>query len=85
MALHTACRIALIAFGTVALRGVLDGAEFQAALVLAMKFGAAFFGIGLIIGELAGRLVEDMVMVNIKKLTDDDTSGDSNIELSAEL
>lgn len=84
MALHTACRLALIAFATVALRGVLDGSEFQAALLLAIKVGAIFFGIGLITGELARRLTEDMVAAKIRKVIDDNTPTDSNQQLSAD-
>ena len=84
MALHTACRLALIAFATIALRGVLDGSEFQTVLILAIKIGAAFFGIGLIIGELARRLLEDMVMATIQKVIDENAPTDNNQQLSAE-
>jgi hypothetical protein len=84
VALHTAFRLALIAFATVALRGVLDGSEFQAVLILAMEIGAVFFGIGLIIGELARRLLEDMVMATIQKVVDEHAPGDSNQQLRAE-
>lgn len=84
MALHTACRLALIAFATVALRGVLDGSEFQAALTLAIKVAVIFFGIGLIIGELARRLTEDMVTAKIRKIIDDITPTDSNQQLGAD-
>jgi MFS-type transporter involved in bile tolerance (Atg22 family) len=69
VALHTACRLALIAFATVALRGVLDGSEFQIVLILAIKIGVAFFGFGMIIGELARRLLGNMVISKIKKLS----------------
>ena len=84
MALHTACRLALIAFATVALRGVLDGSEFQTVLILAIKIGVGFFGIGLIIGELARRLLEDMVISRIKKVVDENTPRDNNQQLSTE-
>ena len=84
MAHHTACRFALIAFATVALRGVLDGSEFRTVLILAIKIGAAFFGIGLIIGELARRLLEDIVISKIKKVIDENATQDNNQQLSAE-
>lgn len=84
MAFHTASRLALIAFATVALRGVLDSEEFQTVLILALKAGAAFFGVGLIIGELARRLVEDMVMAKIRKVIDEHTHRDNNQQLSAD-
>jgi hypothetical protein len=84
VALHTACRLALIAFATVALRGALDGSEFRTVLFLAIKIGVAFFGIGLIIGELARRLLEDMVISKIKKVIDENATQDNNQQLSAE-
>ena len=84
MALHTACRLALIAFATVALRGVLDGSEFRTVLILAIKNGTAFFGIRLIVGELARRLLEDMVISKIKKVIDENAPQDNNQQLSAE-
>ena len=85
MALHTACRLALIAFATVALRGTLDGSEFRTVLILAIKIGAAFFGIGMIIGELARRLMEDIVISKIKKVIDENATQDNNQQLSAEF
>ena len=84
MALHTASRLALIAFATVALRGVLDGSEFRTVLILAIKIGVAFFGIGLIVGELARRLLEDIVISKIKKVIDENATQDNNQQLSAE-
>lgn len=84
MALHTACRLALIAFATVALRGALDGSEFRTVLILAIKIGAAFFGIGMIIGELARRLLEDIVISKIKKVIDENATQDNNQQLSSE-
>jgi len=84
VALHTACRLALIAFATVALRGVLDGSEFQAVLIQAIRIGAAFFGIGLMIGELTRRLLEDMVISKIRKIIDENAPRDNNNQLSAE-
>ena len=84
MALNTACRLALIAFATVALRGTLDGSEFRTVLILAIKIGAAFFGIGMIIGELARRLMEDIVISKIKKVIDENATQDNNQQLSSE-
>jgi predicted translin family RNA/ssDNA-binding protein len=85
VALHTACRLALIAFATVALRGVLDGSEFRTVLILAIKIGTAFFGIGLIIGELARRLLEDLVNSKIRKVIDENVRLDNQQQqLSAE-
>ena len=84
MALHIACRLALIAFATVVLRGVLDGSEFQTVLILAIKIGAVFFGIGLIIGELTRRLLGDMVISKIKKVIGENAPRDNNQQLSTE-
>lgn len=82
MAIHTACRLALLAFATVALRGVLDGSEFRSTLKLALQVGAAAFGVGVIIGELARRLIEDAVLARVRKILDENTPRDSNQELS---
>ncbi len=78
MALHTACRLALIAFATIALRGVLDRSEFQTVLILALQIGAAFFGIGLIIGDLARRLLEDLVTAKIRKVINENAPRNNN-------
>jgi len=74
----------LIAFATVALRGVLDSAEFRSTLKLALQASAAAFGIGWIIGDLARRLIEDMVLAQIRKILDKHTSRDGNQEFTAE-
>ncbi|MDA1162633.1 MAG: hypothetical protein O3B13_06005 [Planctomycetota bacterium] len=84
MALHTACRLALIAFATAALRGVLDDSEFQATLMFAIKCGVAFFVTGLITGELTRRLLEDMVLTKIRNVIDENTPRDSNKQLGVD-
>jgi len=61
VAMHVACRFALIAFATIALRGLLDGTDFEATTQEALKVGALFGLAGLIVGDLARRLIEDLV------------------------
>ena len=85
VATHIACRLALIAFATVALRGVLEGSEFRSSLRLALQVAAGVFGVGIVIGELARRLIEDMVLATVRKIIDENTLRDGNQELSTEV
>lgn len=61
MAMSVGCRLAHIAFATIALRGVLDGADFHGTAYRAVWVAFCVWPIGLIVGDLARRLVEDLV------------------------
>lgn len=54
-----ATRLSLIAFATASLRGLMYGAEFQSTLEQALVALAGFYGLGLICGDLARRVVEE--------------------------
>ncbi len=71
MALHVASRLALIAFATVAMRGVLDRAGLEATLHAALVASAIVFPIGLVLGDLARRLIEDIVHMEVERVLQD--------------
>ena len=68
MALQFASRLSLLAFATMALRGVLDRSDFQATLEAALLLAAVFYGLGLFLGELARRVVEENVQAGFARL-----------------
>ena len=61
MAQQYAPRLALIAVVTVLLRGMFGSGDFGATVIAAAVAGGVFFGLGLLVGELARRLVEEHV------------------------
>jgi hypothetical protein len=54
-----ATRLSMIAFATAVIQGLATGAAFEPALKHALSALALFFGLGLVVGELARRIVED--------------------------
>ena len=78
MALHTATRLALIAFATIGLRGILNGMDFHSTSHLALSVGAGVFAVGLVVGDLARRLVEDIVLTDVRRIHDEHSSRDDN-------
>lgn len=78
VALHVATRLALIAFATVGLRGILNGADFQSTSHLALSVGAGVFAVGLVVGDLTRRLVEDMVLARVRRTIEEHSSRDDN-------
>lgn len=59
MAQEYATRLAMIAFATAVIQGLMTGAAFELALKHALLALAVFFALGLAVGELARRIVED--------------------------
>jgi len=59
-----AVRLALIAFATAAIQGLVMRAEFQPALKLALAAALAFYVLGWLCGEMARRIVEESVQLN---------------------
>ncbi|MFK7777349.1 MAG: hypothetical protein QM501_04420 [Gimesia sp.] len=59
MALHYAFRLSLIAFATESVRGILSHTDFIGATQSALVAAVIFFGLGLVLGEIATRLVEE--------------------------
>lgn len=69
VATQFAARVALIAFASVTLRGVIELADFQMTMFSALSVAAVFFGLGLVIGELARRTVEEIAHREFEELT----------------
>lgn len=71
MATQFASRLALIAFATVSVRGVIEFADFHVTLSAALKIAAVFFGFGLVVGELARRTAEEIAQREFQELIAD--------------
>src|SRR5689334_14840597 len=56
-----AVRLALVAFATTAIQGVVQRADFESALRHSLAAAAAFYALGWICGELGRRIVEESV------------------------
>jgi len=67
---HFAFRLSLIAFATASLRGLIAGVDFSDALKTALVAAALFYGLGLIVGELARRVIEEHVQAEFDRLDD---------------
>ena len=61
MAEQYAPRLALVAVLTVLGRGLLGGGDFEGTAEAAAVAGGVFYGLGLLVGEIARRLVEEHV------------------------
>ena len=61
MAEQYAPRLALIAVSTVLGRGMLGGGDFVGTVQTAAVAAVVFFGLGLLVGEIARRLIEEHV------------------------
>ncbi len=68
VARHFASRLALIAFATAAVRGLIAGADFQGTIQAALVATAVFFGLGFVFGELARRVVEENAEAEFARL-----------------
>ena len=67
MASQFAYRLSLIAFATTTVRGLLSGADFYGTIQTALLALGLFCLVGLIIGELARRVVEESVDTQIAR------------------
>jgi len=67
LARQFATRLALIAFATSVLRGLILGGDFEACIKTALGVMAVFFAVGLMLGELARRLVEDSIEAGVAR------------------
>ena len=63
-----ASRLSLIAFSTASLRGLLCGADFEGTMRTALIVTAVFYGLGLILGDLARRVVEENVELEVQRM-----------------
>ncbi len=73
-----ASRLALIAFAAASLRGLISGAAFQGTLQAALVAMAVFYGLGLVLGDLARRVVEEHVLAEWARLTAEVADPDSH-------
>jgi hypothetical protein len=62
-----AVRLALIAFATAAIQGLVMRAGFESALKSALAAAAAFYVLGWLCGEMARRIVEESVQLGSTK------------------
>lgn len=68
MTAQFASRLALIAFAAATVRGLLEGTDFRGTLTGALMALAVFFGLGLILGELARRLAEETARAEFARM-----------------
>ena len=59
MARQFAVRLALVAFAASTVQGLCESVDFAGTLHSALWHAGAFFGLGWVCGELAGRVVEE--------------------------
>jgi hypothetical protein len=64
-------RLALIAFATTSVRGLISGDDFQGTLQGALLVLAAFYGVGWLVGDLARRVVEELAHAEFARLLAD--------------
>ncbi len=67
MAAQFAYRLALITFATVSVRGILTATNFEGTLKTALIFTGLFYVFGLIVGEIAQRVVEENVQTEVRR------------------
>ena len=68
MAIQFATRLALIAFATVAMRGVLDNTDFCGCLQSALLAAVMFCGIGYVVGLIGRLVVEEATMAEVERM-----------------
>jgi hypothetical protein len=68
VAVQFASRLSLVAFATMSVRGILTGADFEGALKAALIAAGLFYGLGLLLGELARRVIEENVANELASL-----------------
>ncbi len=67
MAMAFGLRLSLIAFSVIAFDGMLRGGTFEDTIQLALIAGGVFWGLGLLMGEVARRVVEESVDAELSK------------------
>jgi VIT1/CCC1 family predicted Fe2+/Mn2+ transporter len=65
-----ASQLGLIAFATAAIQGLISGAEFFKSVQTALLVLLVFYGLGLILGDLARRVVEESVLAELALAAD---------------
>jgi hypothetical protein len=62
-------QLSLIAFATVTVQGLISGADFQSCFQNALLVLVVFYLLGLVLGELARRLVEENAAIQVAALS----------------
>lgn len=83
MAHEFAVRLALIAFATAAIQGLVAGAAFQPAVKTALFVLAVFYGFGYVCGELARRVVEESVQAAAQAAADQPAGSETSGRVTA--
>jgi hypothetical protein len=73
VATQFASRLALIAFATAALRGVICEADFFGTIQTALVALGTFYVLGLVVGDVARRTVEENVEAELARANQPDT------------
>jgi len=68
VAIQFANRLSLIAFSTSSLRSAIGGTGFESGIQEALAALAIFYVLGLVLGELARRLVEENAQIEVERL-----------------
>jgi hypothetical protein len=62
--------LALIAFATASINGILEHSDFEGSIRTALAAGAIFFVLGLAFGELGRRVVEESAETEVRRILD---------------
>jgi hypothetical protein len=65
--LQYARNLALIAFATAAINGIITHCDFEGSLRTALAAGAVFYPMGLAFGELGRRIVEESAEAEVRR------------------
>jgi len=71
--LQYARNLALIAFATASINGILSDSDFEGSLRTALAAGVIFYAMGLAFGELGRRVVEESAEAEVRRLLQSDT------------
>lgn len=84
MAVPFACRLALITFAVISLRGVVDGNDFVTTTKSALLYGALFWGFGWVVGGVAGRLMEEAARTEFERTVQEQLDQSPELTVAAE-
>lgn len=77
MVLQFARNLALIAFATASINGIVSNSDFEGSLRTAMIAGAIFYVLGIAFGELGRRIVEESAEAEVRRILQTDISANS--------
>jgi hypothetical protein len=76
MGMEFGLRLGLIAFAAVGIQNTLLATPFETAVPTAVGASVAFFAVGLACGEIARRIVEESVQLELKRAAEQQTNMD---------